>query len=196
MDPWQRALEEVAAIRRQLAAARFRAVSPRLNLAFAAASLLLALWQVRHGVAEGRTFARQWGALMLAASTSVAALALGLASRLHGAVAGALLGRAARDLAPFAAAGTALSAALWRLPDPGPWLLPGLWLLLVGLFGFAVRDRVPPPAVAVAFWYLLWGVLLALAGSGGALSPWLVAMPLAIGQLATAAVFRQAQADG
>ena len=72
------------------------------------------------------------------------------------------------------------------------WMMPGLWMILFALGMFASARLLPRAVFAMAGYYLLAGILALLvtqsASSGWRFSPWLMAGPFGVGQLATALI--------
>jgi hypothetical protein len=102
-------------------------------------------------------------------------------------MADAVLGAVLRQVLPFAVAGAVLDFVICRFAPGSVWLLPGLWQILIGLFGFSVLSRLPRAMLWVAGWFFGCGsVVLVLAGSTGDLSPWMMGIPFGIGQAAVA----------
>ena len=64
-------------------------------------------------------------------------------------------------------------------------MLPGLWQIVFSLGFFASCRLLPRPMFAVGVWYLAAGLAsLAFASGAHAFSPWAMAVPFGIGQLA------------
>ena len=130
-----------------------------------------------------------WAAV-IGLSFSVAAVEAVLRSqRLHGQLAPAMLNSALQKVLPFAMAGLVISVAVVTYAAESLWLLPGLWLLLIGLLGFSFVASLPRAIVWVAIWYFLCGaIVLMVAGSSRALSPWMMGIPFTIGHFAVALI--------
>ena len=76
-------------------------------------------------------------------------------------------------------------------------MLPGLWQILLALLGFSVLSNLPREMAWVAGWYFCCGaVVLALAGQAGTLSPWMMGVPFAVGQIAVAVILLRADGEG
>jgi hypothetical protein len=100
-----------------------------------------------------------------------------------------MLSSALRLVLPFAAAGTVISFVILRYAPATVWMLPGLWQIFIALVGFSALSNVPRMLGWVAVWYLLCGgIVLGLAGSSGTLSPWMMGIPLTVGQAAVALI--------
>jgi hypothetical protein len=100
-----------------------------------------------------------------------------------------MLNSALRLVLPFAAAGSVISFVILRYAQAAVWLLPGLWQVFIALVGFSALSNVPRTLGWVAGWYFLCGaIVLGLAGSSGTLSPWMMGIPLTVGQAAVALI--------
>ena len=93
------------------------------------------------------------------------------------------------QFAPCLLAGALVTIALARHAPEIGWVLPGLWQVLFGLGIFASARQLPRAIVGVAVFFLLAGTVnLALIRGAWSFSPWAMALPFGLGQLATAAV--------
>ena len=197
MNDVERALSEIADIHAQLAAStQFRGIAPEANVLTGLLVLLVAVAQTIWPEALAQNAFRYvsvWAAATAASTIIVAVEAISRARRLHGRMADAMLGTILRQLLPFLAAGVIITAVICRFATGNLWMLPGLWEILIGLFGFSVMLSVPRALAWVAAWYLFCGsVVLVLAGWGGTLSPWMMGFPLAAGQMAVALILHRA----
>ena len=120
--------------------------------------------------------------------------AAGLAMFLRDRVAGTSLTRPVTWLAvgqfvPCLVAAAAVTAVVVRVAPDAGWALPGLWQVFFSQGVFASCRLLPRPAFAVGAFYLVAGIgTLVLARGPDALSPWAMAVPFGVGQLAAAAV--------
>lgn len=191
------ALSELADIRAQLAAStRFQGLAPELNLLMGIAAFVVAAAQgFRASDAAG--FVAVWGAVIAACGAIAVLEGVSRARRLHGGMARAMLGVALQKALPFAVAGLVVTWTVCTFAMESAWMLPGLWQILLGLLGFAALANLPREIAWVAGWYLCCGaVVLALAGEARVLSPWMMGIPLGVGQLAVAAILLRADAEG
>ncbi|WP_206046985.1 hypothetical protein, partial [Mangrovimicrobium sediminis] len=75
-------------------------------------------------------------------------------------------------------------------------LLPGLWQILVGLLGFSVVRSLPRNIVWVSAWYFACGAgVLMAAARVGQLQPWMMGVPLVLGQLMVAVIMNHAEKE-
>ena len=90
---------------------------------------------------------------------------------------------------PCLAAGGLVTLAVARHAPEAGWMLPGLWQVLFSLGIFASCRLLPRPILGVAIFYLACGTLnLAAHTASSAYSPWGMALPFGVGQLATAII--------
>ncbi len=186
------ALTQVSRIHQQLlATTKFLGISPEFNLLLALLTLAVAATQsLLTPLQEGLAYITVWVSVILASTVVIAIEAIARARRLHGPLAKGMLRTALRKVAPFYLAGTFVTWALCTLAPDAIWILPGLWLMLIGLLGFAALPSLPPVMAWVAGWYLLCGaVAIVVAAGADSLSPWLMGIPFALGQLAIALIF-------
>lgn len=187
------ALSDISNIRAQLAAStQFRGIAPGFNALMGLVVLIIAVAQSLHPEVwggDGSRFVLVW-AILIGISFSVAAVEAVLRSlRLHGRLAPAMLNSALQKVLPFAMAGLVISGAIFAYAPESLWLLPGLWLLLIGLLGFSFVASLPRAIIWVAIWYFLCGaIVLMVAGSSRMLSPWMMGIPFAVGHIAVALI--------
>jgi hypothetical protein len=200
LNELERALSQITDIRAQLAAStRFRGIAPEANVLTGVFTLAVAgaqaIWP-ESLAQDPMTYIRIWAAVTIASTVIVAAAAISRSRRLHGRMAEAMLGAALRQFLPFAAAALIISAVICKFSPGSVWMLPGLWQILIGLVGFSALPSLPSAMVWVAAWYFLCGaIVLAFAAWSGALSPWMMGVPLAVGQAAVALVLHRASGE-
>ena len=82
-----------------------------------------------------------------------------------------------------------ITFVLFRFAPQSLWMLPGLWQIVFSLGFLASCRLLPRPMFAVGVWYLATGpACLAFANGVHAFSPWAMAIPFGVGQLAMAGV--------
>lgn len=194
------ALSQIAEIRSQLATStRFRGFAPA---PFAVTAGLFALtaaaqtyWQPFHP-ANGVEFVWIWGLVLIGVTLIVTVESFNRARFAHGQLADMLLGATVRRLAPFGLAIASVAFAICAYAPQSAWLVPGLWLMLMGLSGFSTAPSLPRAINAAALWYFLSGVVvLMVAGAREAASPWMLGVPLAVGHGWIAWIMRSLDED-
>lgn len=205
MKDVEQALSMLGDIRAQVAAGtKFRGFAPEalaLCGALAAlAGLAQALWP-KALAPDAVTYVAFWGIVMIA-SAAIAGVESYLRTRaVHREMANMMLASVARRVAPFTAAVAIVAIVICTLAPESAWLVPGLWLILTGLVAFSFTDRLPSSISLVGFWYFASGVTALVAASQGhMLSPWMMAVPQAVGHPAIAYLLyrknRKGQAHG
>lgn len=191
------ALSEVANIRAQLAAStRFMGIAPEFNLLMGILAFVVAAVQ-SFQVQDDVTILAVWAVTVVASSAIAVLEAVSRERRLHGRMAHAMLSAALQKVLPFAAAAVVISWAIFKFSIESIWMLPGLWQLLISLLGFSVLSSLPREIAWVSGWYFICGaVVLALAGQSQTLSPWMMGIPIAVGQIAVALILFRANRRG
>ncbi|MGH9488273.1 MAG: hypothetical protein ACRD04_11880 [Terriglobales bacterium] len=193
MDPLHQALDEIAAIRGQMARANeFRGYGPATLAATAlvavAAGLIQPLW-APDPVRTPERYVALWAVAAAVAAALIACEAVARTRRLHSALSNAMIRAALEQFLPAATAGLLLTIVVLHWIPADLSLLPALWLVVFSLGVFASCRFLPRAARAVGVWYLITG-LWALSISAGplALRPWVMAAPFAVGQALAAAI--------
>ncbi len=191
------ALSDISAIRAQLVGAtRFVGISPGFNAILAFVTAVVAAFQTLLQPAAGQSdmaFIAVWGSVLMASTAIVTVDAVSRSRRCHGRMAGVLLKTILLKIMPFLTAAVIVTWAICSFAPESIRLLPGLWLILLGLLGFAVLANVPRELIWVACWYFGCGtVVLAVAGYSGNLAPWMMGVPFTVGHLAVAFTFGRA----
>lgn len=191
------ALSEVASIRAQLAASTpFLGLAPGFNLLMGILALVVAAVQ-SFQVQDPLGFIAVWAVTIVVSASLAVCEAVARARRLHGRMAHAMLGVALQKGLPFAVAAVVITWTICRFAIESAWMLPGLWQLLLALLGFSVLSNLPREMAWVAGWYFCCAtVVLALAGQAGTLSPWMMGIPFAVGQIAVAVILLRADGEG
>jgi hypothetical protein len=187
------ALDSIATIRQRMAETEvfrgYRALPVALSAVFALIGGFLQPILVPRPEQDVPGYVALWSAVALL-SIAVAGLAMFIRDR----VAGASLTRPVTWLAvgqfvPCLVAAAAVTAVIVRLAPDIAWVLPGLWQVFFSQGVIASCRLLPRPAFAVGVLYLVAGVItLVVARGPDALSPWAMAVPFGVGQLAAAAV--------
>ncbi len=187
MNDVERAIAEIADIRARLAAStRFRGIAPKASALTGLLALAVAIAQTLWPDTLARDALRYiavWAGFTVASSVVVAIQAVARSRWLHGQMAGTILRSTLRLVVPFVAAGVVVTFVICQFAPGSIWILPGLWQMLIGLFGFSALPSMPRAILWPACWYLVCGaIVLGIAASSGTLSPWLMGAPFAIGQ--------------
>jgi hypothetical protein len=193
MKDLERALADIAEIRTQVArGAEFRGYGPMT----VAATAVLA---VAAGVVQGAWLLKPEteivGYLVLWIATAIVCVILigtemvARTRRIHSGIADEMIYAATEQFIPAGVAGALVTFILFRMAPQTLWMLPGLWQIIFSLGFIASCRSLPKPMFAVGVWYLASGLAcLAYANGAHALSPWAMALPFGVGQLAMAAI--------
>ena len=93
------------------------------------------------------------------------------------------------QFAPCLVAGAMVTVAIVRHAPEHSALLPGLWQVFFSLGVFASCRLLPKAIALIGVFYLAAGIFnLTHSGDALALSPWVMAVPFAVGQFGTAAL--------
>ncbi|MGH9414980.1 MAG: hypothetical protein ACRD0Y_14720 [Terriglobales bacterium] len=200
-DPLDQALDEIAAIRGQMArAAEFQGYGPAalaITALLAAAAGLLQLFLVPDPLRSPLLYVLLWGATAVVAGALIACEAVARTRRLHAGVSDVMIRSALEQFLPAAVASAAVTFALFHWLPRDLALLPGLWQVIFSLGVFASCRFLPRLTLAVGCWYLLTGIwMLGLSRGAMALQPWLMAVPFIVGQALAAAILWRAARPG
>lgn len=200
MDEVERALSQIADIHAQLtASSRFRGFAPAAMAFNAALSLGVALAQGRWPQVLGQDpvrYVEVWGMTLGVATVICAVAAVSRSRHLHGRMGDALLGSTLRLLLPFAAAGIVIAAAVCTFAPASAWMLPGLWLILVGLAGFAIAPSLPRAIRGASGWFFICGaIVFGLGARSGAPAPWMMGIPFTAGLAGVAVIFQRGNGE-
>lgn len=199
MSELRKALTDIGNIRLQLAAGTmFRGFGPPV---IAVTGLLAFITAVAQSVwpeliREPVTFFGMWVATAFASAVLIGVEMIARTYRHHSGLADAMLWNAVEHFLPVGAAGAVIATiVLWFAADAA-WVLPGLWQMLLGVGLFATVRFLPRSIAIAGGWYFVAGAaVLMLSSQTRALSPWLMGMPFAIGQLVVAGLLHVAYED-
>lgn len=185
------AIHQISAIRVQLARTEGLRSLGAVPVAFSGAlalgaALAQTLW-IPDPAAQPRLYLLLWTG---AAAIGALAAGLGLLARTRrhrSSLGGASARLAVEQFAPCLLAGSAITAFVLLRRLDLLWLLPGLWQLLFGLGLLAAHRLLPGPVVVIGAGYLATGTL-GLYLADGALQPWVMGGPFAVGQFALATI--------
>ncbi len=185
------ALDQIADIRRRMAGGTtfrgYRSTAALFSAAVAGVTAAVqAVWLPRPAERVGDYLAL-WTA---AAVACVAVAAAGVWRARAGSLVQRQLARSAvGQLLPSLIVGGLLTAVLLAAAPAALWLLPGLWALLFGLGLLASRPVLPRAVEGLGLFYLLAGLAsVGWSATHAPFSPWVMALPFGVGQLAGAAV--------
>lgn len=200
MSEYDRALEQISALRSQMArATEFRGYGPATFIVTGALAVLAAFAQSRW-LPDAASHTAQWLALWIVvaavSATVIGVEMVGRSRRLHSHLADDMIRAAVEQFLPCAVAGGAVTVVLPVFAPQSVWMLPGLWQILFGLGVFASCRFLPRAMAMVGFWYLGAGLLcLAFGGGAQAFAPWAMGAPFGVGQVLVAAVLRFAAGE-
>lgn len=182
------ALGHIADIRAQLASTmRFRGFAPEAVAITGLVSALLTLAQMAWPAslaADSRQIVLLWGGVLAISSLAMGVEAVVRTRHQHGGMAAAMLRGAMRMIAPIFAIGLAVAAVILNFAPAAVWIVPGFWLMLIGLVAFSSVNILPPGIAWPGFWYSACGIAaMVVAGSAGQAAPWHIGAPLVIGHV-------------
>lgn len=192
-----KALSEIGEIRSRLAEqALFLGFGPvvvAVSGVFAAlVGLVQTLMPLRFAADRGE-FMKVWILATVVAGLLITGHMLLRVRRLHGEHGGRMLNRIFEQLMPAVFASVVVTAIFFRFAPEMLNMLPGLWLLLASLAVFAMSPGLGRFIRFVAFWYFICGATVLVIGlmqPDAVLSPWVMAIPFMVGQLAMAAALK------
>ena len=195
-----RALADITSIRSHLAAGTmFRGFGPAVMAVTGALAFVTALAQSIWPAAlagDPMTFFLCWVVTAGICAVLVGAEMVARSRRHHGGLADAMILNAIGQFIPAGIAGAAIAGVLLRYAPETHWLLPGMWQLLVDVGLLASLRSLPRTVVLVGAWYFVAGVaVLILASASRTLSPWMMGVPFAVGQILMAAVLYRASGE-
>ena len=200
MNDVDQALAQIADIRARVAAStRYRGFAPEAvavaGLFAVIAATAQTLWPDRLAGDPVR-FVQVWGVVIASSFAIILSEAFLRARIVHGDQAAALTKSAAIQATPFAITQAAVAIAVCLYAPEAAWIVPGLWLILVGLSGFTAVTHLPRTVRWAAAWYIASGVaVLFVAGHSGAATPWMMGVPLAVGHGLIALILHRAEGD-
>jgi hypothetical protein len=190
------ALTQIAEIRQQMARGQIFRGYRAATTAFSGAAALIAgtlqTWVVPDPHKSPKHFVLLWG---LAALVCLAAVALEMIFRTHRSrspVQRQLTLLAVEQFMPSIVAGALLTYVFSDFLPEQLWLLPGLWMIIFSLGVFASARLLPRAVFGIGGFYLIAGILTLLLTHDDAMgfrfSPWIMAVPFAVGQFSTAGI--------
>lgn len=195
MQDLDKALADLGDIRSRLAVGTtFQGFGPAVIAITSVMALVLGLAQVGFPMlfsASIEAYLVSWVLLAVMCSVLIGAEMIARSRRIHGGLADAMLVQAIEHFLPAAAAGAVLTFVVYSFASDLLWTLPGLWQLVLSLGIFASARTLVRRVKLVAAWYFVCAfVVFVLSIEQTTLSPWLMAVPFAIGQLLMAFVLK------
>jgi hypothetical protein len=195
MKDLNEALAEITAIRSQIArTAEFRGYGPVTVAITALLAIAAAETQARLFPAAAHDVATWLTVWISTAAIAICLIGFEMVVRsrtIHSGLAQEMIFHAVEQLVPAGVAGILVTVVLIKVAPETAWMLPGLWQILFSLGVFASARFLPSAVLAVAAWYLIAGLIcLSWAASERALSPWMMGLPFAAGQLFAAAILQ------
>jgi len=194
MTDLRRALGDIHAIRKQVAdRTEFRGYGP-VAMACTALFAVISATVQPYVVSDPAHTPVRYLAIWFAAAT----LSLLLSSvtmytrsrRMHSGLSDEMIRMAAQQFVPSVGAGLLMTVVLVFAIPHVVWMLPGFWQVIFSLGVFASCRSLPKTMFAPACLYLGTGVAAMAIGDTRALSPWVMGVPFALGQMMIAAVLR------
>lgn len=201
MNDLDHALAQVSQIRLQLAATtRFRGYAPEAVAVIGMVALLVtvaqSLWPARYAASD-RQLVLAWGMVLVVSSLAIATEAIARARSQHGGMARSMLHSAMRVVLPITAVGAVIAAVVLAYAPQMAWIVPGIWLMLIGLVAFASYATMPRAIIWPGIWYIAAGAgVMVLAGRSGALAPWMIGGPMVVGHIAIALILHHGGRHG
>jgi hypothetical protein len=197
MRDLDRALADILTIRSQLAAgSAFQGYGPGAVGASGVVALAAAAvqaWSLGGAAPDATAYFTVW---IVVAVISVAIMGVEMVARTrrhHSGLADEMLRHAVELMLPAGGVGALLLVALWQFAPDTLWIVPGLWLILVGVGAFASLHILPPSIAFGAAYYVVAGfIVLVLSAGTRTLSPWAMGLPFAIGQILVAIILHSA----
>ncbi len=193
----RKALADIDDIRSQMAASTtFHGFGPAALMATGIIALTTALIQsfvLDRSMLEPWPFLTCWIAVAVFSVFVIGAEMVIRTRRRHSGLADAMIYNAVQQFLPAGAAGAAIAAVVFKFSTETSWILPGLWAILVGIGIFPAARTLPRGTIFAGAWYFVSGcVVLMMAASEHAVSPWFMGIPFAVGQFLLAGVIYRA----
>lgn len=187
MQNVEKALTDIADIRRQMAAGRmFRGFGPAVIALTGVFAALLTAAQLIWPQSLAATPTALLGWWIFAAMLSVIFIGiemLALSRRHHGGLADSMITHAVQTFLPIGASGAVIGAIILKNQLGLAWALPGIWQLLIAIGIFSALQFLPKSVGLAGIWYFIAGTCGLMLGSiNEALTPLSMGIPFAIGQ--------------
>jgi len=192
-----KALSEIGEIRSQMARqVLFQGFGPVAVVCTGVLALVFVVAQVLAPAvlcASPLNFVFAWVGITFVASIFIVAHMWHRSRLLHGTQSGALLNQVFEQLVPPVCATIAVTWVFTQFSESLANVLPGLWLMFAALACFSMAASLGNRMRFVGGWYFVCGSVVLIAGLKqplDVLSPWLLAIPFFIGQIAMALVLK------
>ncbi|SDF67501.1 hypothetical protein [Terriglobus roseus] len=194
MTDLRRALGDIHAIRKQVAdRTEFRGYGPVAVTCTGLFAVIAAIAQPYLVPDPSHMPVRYLAVWFAAATLSLVLSAITVytrSRRMHSGLSDEMIRMAAQQFVPSVGAGLLVTLVLVFAVPQGVWMLPGLWQVIFSLGVFASCRSLPKTMFAPACLYLGTGVAAMALGDARALSPWVMGVPFALGQMLIATVLR------
>ncbi|MEZ2348151.1 hypothetical protein [Terriglobus sp. RCC_193] len=194
MTDLRRALGDIHAIRKQVAdRTEFRGYGPAAMACTALFALLAATVQPYLAPDPAHMPVRYLAVWFAAAALSLLLSAVTVytrSRRIHSGLSDEMIRMAAQQFIPAVGAGLLVTLVMVFAVPHVVWMLPGLWQVIFSLGVFSSCRSLPRTMFAPACLYLGTGIAAMAIGDTRALSPWVMGVPFALGQMMIAAVLR------
>jgi hypothetical protein len=192
MRELDKALADIRTMRRQMArSTEFRGYGPATLIV---TSVLAVMAATAQSVLLPDPASHINGYLCIWVSTAVLCASLAGAQtyirsrRIHTGMSDEMLHMAIEQFFPSVGASALVTFVLLHYLPNALWMLPGFWQLIFSLGVFASCRFLPRWMPAAGAWYLLSALVCFALGDGRALSPWVMGIPFAVGQLLVAGI--------
>lgn len=194
MSDLRRALGDIHAIRKQVAdRTEFRGYGPVAMACTALFAIVAAAAQPYLAPDPVHMPVRYLAVWFVAATLSLLLSAVTVytrSRRMHSGLSDEMIRMAAQQFMPSVGAGLLVTLVLVFAVPHVVWMLPGLWQVIFSLGVFASCRSLPKTMFAPACLYLGTGIAAMAIGDARALSPWVMGVPFALGQMMIASVLR------
>jgi hypothetical protein len=192
MNDLDKALGDISSIRRQVArSTEFRGYGPATLAATGGIAVLAASVQMislPDPASHISAYLAIWISTAVVSAGLIGVQMVTRAHRVHSGMADEMIRMAVEQFLPAAGAGALLTIVLAGFVPTALWMLPGLWQIIFSLGVFSSCRFLPRPMVIAGVWYLLSGLICITLADARALSPWVMGLPFAAGQILVAAI--------
>lgn len=179
------ALADISNIRSHLNASTcFQGIAPHFHTLTGVLVFFVALYQHQNPMQDGLATLWVWMAVLVVIGAFAVQKAITRSIRMHGSMAKEMLFSVCQQVLPFFAAGIVFTLVITRHAPDIIWILPGTWHILIGILGFSIMTRLPQGIIYASYWYFIAGACVLWIGTQThSLSPWMMGIPLSVGQI-------------